>query len=140
VVLSSNPLKPRLTTSPFDNVIPSCRHVNVVPSTTARPVVDGTWVAVMVVPPAVKTATTVASAFMDPVNVLGVVAPVWPWSDVEEKFIVVLLAVILSSNQPRLSYSSSTQSASKRIYVWGTAQVLSSYHILSLQPRIRFEA
>jgi hypothetical protein len=32
---------------------------------------------------------------MDPVNVLGVGAPVWPGRDVEEKFIVVLLAAIV---------------------------------------------
>jgi hypothetical protein len=70
----------------------------VVPSTTASPVVDETWVAVIVVSPAVKTATTVASGPMDPVNVLGVGAPVWPGRDVEDKFIVVLLAVMLNSD------------------------------------------
>jgi hypothetical protein len=95
VVLSSNPLKPRLTTSPLESVIPSCRQVNVVPSTTARPVVDSTWKAVIVVWPAVKMATTVAAVFMVSEKVVGVVAPVWPLREVEEKFIVVLLAAMV---------------------------------------------
>ena len=49
----------------------------------------------MVVWPAVKMATTVAAVFMVSVKVLGVVAPVWPGSDVEEKLIVVLLAAMV---------------------------------------------
>lgn len=44
VVLSTNPLKPKLTTLPSLNVTPSARKVSVDPlsARTARPVVDGT--------------------------------------------------------------------------------------------------
>ena len=45
----------------------------------------------MVVWPAVKIATTVAAEFMVSVKVVGVVAPVWPGREVEERFMVVVL-------------------------------------------------
>jgi len=49
VVLSTRPLNPKLTTLPSARVMPSCRQVSVVPSTTAKPVVPGTAEAVTVV-------------------------------------------------------------------------------------------
>ena len=65
------------------------------PSTTASPVVDAIWVAVITSFPAVRTAMTVAAAPLDPVNVLGVGAPVWPGRDVCEGLIVVVAATML---------------------------------------------
>lgn len=76
------------------------------PSTTASPVVDATCVAVIVVSPAVKIATTVALGPVDPENVLGVGAPVWPGRDVEVKFIVLLLAAMVNPDTIRLSQNS----------------------------------
>lgn len=46
---SQSPLKHKLTTLPLLRVIPSCRHVKVVPSMIARPVVPGTSEAVTIV-------------------------------------------------------------------------------------------
>ncbi len=56
VVLSSRSSQPALITTPFESVIPSSRHVKVVPSTTKRPVVDGTLNAVTVVSDRVRRA------------------------------------------------------------------------------------
>lgn len=62
VVLSSRPLKPRLTTSPLERVMPWWRQEMVVPSMAATPVVLGSAMAVTVVSDSVSRATVPVKA------------------------------------------------------------------------------